>query len=215
MPFVQAKCPNCGGFLAVDNTKDAAVCQFCSTPFIIEKAINNYNISINNNISVNQANIKIEGAPTVDNLIKRAMSFEKQGNIYTALEYYEKVLDLDINNMHANKGIKRITKGAFFSEPAQYGLSYGTLSLVKDYILFVKKNGKQINIPLKNCLEAKSSIASFYRNINIVAKKEIANTNLSTNETFIFNIMSKRKNAAKDWVQIINNAIKGIYPSQI
>lgn len=51
MPFVQAKCPNCGGMLAVDSSKDAAICQFCNTPFVVEKAINNYNITNNNYFS--------------------------------------------------------------------------------------------------------------------------------------------------------------------
>ena len=50
MPFVQAKCTNCGGVLAVDDSLDAAVCPFCNTPYIVEQAINNYNIT--NNISV-------------------------------------------------------------------------------------------------------------------------------------------------------------------
>lgn len=50
MPFVQAKCPNCGGVLAVDNSNEAAVCQFCNTPFIVERAINNYNITNNVNV---------------------------------------------------------------------------------------------------------------------------------------------------------------------
>lgn len=43
MPFVQAKCPECGGMLAVDADKKAAVCQFCGEPFIVQEAINNYN----------------------------------------------------------------------------------------------------------------------------------------------------------------------------
>ena len=43
MPFVQAKCPECGGVLAVDADKKAAVCQFCGEPFIVQEAINNYN----------------------------------------------------------------------------------------------------------------------------------------------------------------------------
>ena len=50
MAFLQGKCPNCGGFLAVDNTKDAAVCPFCDTPFISEKAIHYYNITNNVNV---------------------------------------------------------------------------------------------------------------------------------------------------------------------
>ncbi len=45
MPFVKVQCPNCGSALEVDNSKDSAICSFCGTPFIVEKAINNYNIN--------------------------------------------------------------------------------------------------------------------------------------------------------------------------
>lgn len=55
MPFVQAKCTNCGGILEVDNTKDAAICKFCGTPFVVEKAINNYTST--NYIAANNVNI--------------------------------------------------------------------------------------------------------------------------------------------------------------
>lgn len=51
MPFVQAKCINCGGILAVDNCLEAAICPFCNTPYVVEKAINNYNITNNINVS--------------------------------------------------------------------------------------------------------------------------------------------------------------------
>ena len=47
MPLVNAKCTNCGANLTVDETKDAAVCQYCGSAFIVEKAINNYNTTIN------------------------------------------------------------------------------------------------------------------------------------------------------------------------
>ena len=40
--FVPAICPNCGGTLEIDDKQEAAVCKYCSTPFIAEKAINNY-----------------------------------------------------------------------------------------------------------------------------------------------------------------------------
>lgn len=51
MPFVQAKCPECGGMLAVDADKKAAVCQFCGEAFIVQEAVNNYNTynTTNNN----------------------------------------------------------------------------------------------------------------------------------------------------------------------
>ena len=47
MPVVEAKCTNCGAALSVDDSKEAMVCQFCGEAFIVEKAINNYNITNN------------------------------------------------------------------------------------------------------------------------------------------------------------------------
>lgn len=43
MPWLPGKCPNCGGMLKVDSTKDAAVCEYCGSPFVTEKAIINFN----------------------------------------------------------------------------------------------------------------------------------------------------------------------------
>ena len=55
MPFIQAKCPECGGMLAVDDRKKAANCQFCGEAFIVQEAVNNYitNTITNNNTTHN------------------------------------------------------------------------------------------------------------------------------------------------------------------
>ena len=42
--LVPAVCTQCGAALEVDPTQEAAVCKYCSTPFIVDKAIRNYNI---------------------------------------------------------------------------------------------------------------------------------------------------------------------------
>lgn len=55
MPLVNAKCTNCGSPLKIDNDKDAAICEYCGSPFIVERAINNYNIS--NQVYANTVNI--------------------------------------------------------------------------------------------------------------------------------------------------------------
>ncbi len=55
MPLVAAQCTNCGAALQVDNSKDAAVCQYCGSAFIVEKAIHNY--EINNTYKIENANI--------------------------------------------------------------------------------------------------------------------------------------------------------------
>ena len=57
MPIVQAKCTNCGANLEVDNAKEAAVCQYCDSAFIVEKAINNYTNYITNEYHAQVINV--------------------------------------------------------------------------------------------------------------------------------------------------------------
>ena len=60
MSFIQAKCINCGAILEVDKTKEAAICPYCRTPYIVEKAINNYSShSLNNYGSINAGVVNI------------------------------------------------------------------------------------------------------------------------------------------------------------
>lgn len=40
MSIIEGKCPNCGAPLKVDTNNDAAICEFCNTPYVTEKAIN-------------------------------------------------------------------------------------------------------------------------------------------------------------------------------
>ena len=50
MPLVKAQCTSCGGNLDVDNGKDAAICPYCNSPYIVEKAIQQFNINNTNYI---------------------------------------------------------------------------------------------------------------------------------------------------------------------
>ena len=63
MKLVEGKCPNCGAILKVDPSKDAAFCEYCGTPYVVEKAIKNYHIGDVNttiNIDNHQENEKAE-----------------------------------------------------------------------------------------------------------------------------------------------------------
>jgi len=71
MPFVEAKCTNCGAVLPVDNSRDAWVCGYCNTPFIVEKAIQQF--SITNNISASVVNVI--GGDTADVMFNRALEW--------------------------------------------------------------------------------------------------------------------------------------------
>lgn len=92
MPLVQAKCTNCGANLEVDNAKDAAVCQYCNSAFIVEKAINNYTTYITNNNNFAGANINILGIDA-ENYIKLASNALKVGNGQEAYNYAKKALE--------------------------------------------------------------------------------------------------------------------------
>lgn len=59
--LVQAKCTNCGGELTVDTAQECAVCKFCGTPFIVSKAVQNYNVT-HNNYTTNVVNDQRKGA---------------------------------------------------------------------------------------------------------------------------------------------------------
>ena len=55
--FVPAICTCCGATLQVDPSNDAAICKYCNTPFIVEKAINMYSIDNSTKNSIDNANI--------------------------------------------------------------------------------------------------------------------------------------------------------------
>ena len=101
--LVPAKCTNCNASLDVDPNKDAAICPYCNSAFIVSKAINN--ISINNNVSIDKATISLEGGSVTiknqvdaDNLIIRANEFIKQSEYEKTVEYLNKALDQEPDN---------------------------------------------------------------------------------------------------------------------
>lgn len=106
MPFVPAKCTQCGANITVDDSKEAAICEFCGTAFVTEKAINNYHIT--NNVNISNATINVAGA-NVDNLLLRAEQYEEQGDFEKAKEYCNRVLDIDATNQIAQSKLKRLS----------------------------------------------------------------------------------------------------------
>lgn len=106
MPLVAAQCTNCGAALQVDNAKEAAVCQYCGSAFIVEKAIHNY--EINNTYQIENANI----------IVNDETSFAKR--MEAAEEYLYKLQEYDA----AYKIFCEIESLA----PTNYKLWYGKIS---------------------------------------------------------------------------------------
>ena len=65
MTLQNGKCPNCGANVSVDVFKDAAICEYCGSAFVVEKAIHNYNIK---NAQFNNATINIERSKLKDEI---------------------------------------------------------------------------------------------------------------------------------------------------
>ncbi len=75
--LVPAICPNCGATLKIDDTKEAAVCTYCQTPFISEKSIQNFNIQ--NTINIQNATI-INQEESEDTILRRGITQLKIGH---------------------------------------------------------------------------------------------------------------------------------------
>lgn len=98
MGLVAAKCTQCGANIKVDDTKDAGICEFCGTPFVTEKVINNYNTYVTNNFA--GANINVTGA-NIDNLLKMAENAIEATNGAEALNYVNKALEIEPESSRA------------------------------------------------------------------------------------------------------------------
>ena len=90
MALVAAKCTQCGSNLKVEDGQDAAICPFCHTPFITEKAINNYNTTNVTNIDHLHADVvNVNDENSLENHLKSGDTFIELGNYYSANEAFK------------------------------------------------------------------------------------------------------------------------------
>ncbi len=89
MPLISAKCTQCGAPLEVDSAKDAAICPFCNTPFIVEKAINYYNTTNVTNIEAGV--VQVQSGETQDTLAQSGETFIKFNDYDSAKAMFEKL----------------------------------------------------------------------------------------------------------------------------
>lgn len=87
MPLVKAICTNCGGTLEVDKDKDAAICPFCNTAYIVEKAIQQFQISNTNYIE----NATFINGETEERLLERGLTQIEMDELEAAEETFQQM----------------------------------------------------------------------------------------------------------------------------
>jgi len=93
MPLVPAICTQCGAAIEVDNSQEAAVCKYCGTPFIVEKAIHQYTTNVTNHNNFAGANVQINMNSELEQLIAAAEGFEKLEELFQASKKYTEVTE--------------------------------------------------------------------------------------------------------------------------
>lgn len=198
--LIPAKCTSCGATLEVDASQHTAICPYCNSSYIVEQAINNYNINVNGNLNVENATINVNGID-IDNLLLRARDFELDGEYEKALDYYNQVLDADIGKQEARDGIDRVKNAindyVYFETPANRSFTAGKLQLKKERLFFIDRKGKETVYELRWLKKLQILSGGFAFSYGEIPSK--------------INFICKGKGS--EWVENINNAMNGVYPA--
>ncbi|MCF0145850.1 MAG: zinc ribbon domain-containing protein [Eubacterium sp.] len=200
--LVAAKCTSCGSSLEVDREQKAAVCPYCGSAYIVDEAIQNYNINVRGNVTVNGATININGV-NIENLLERAEQYAFEGNFELAEDYFNQVLDSEISNLKAQKGIARINDIINSYSYKTEVTSIGKLELKKERLILNNGADPQL-FELKRVFELNITKKSFFSSDKVLQ--------------FLYNGIPQRRYTldVKDvngWYMAIEDAKMGKYPA--
>lgn len=131
MPFVNAKCTNCGGALQVDSSKKAAVCPFCNQAYVVEDAINNYITHIHANV------VNITDDRSANARIKAAEAFLKLKEWDKANQAFKEVCELTPQNYQGWWG--RIQAMTHDFSPFQCAVDVSSIYACEQWVEDLKK----------------------------------------------------------------------------
>lgn len=83
MPFVSAKCPNCGASIQMDSQQESGFCLYCGSKIQFKEAV---------------AKIRIDKAANLANYRELAMSAYRGNDDENALKYIEKALEINAHD---------------------------------------------------------------------------------------------------------------------
>lgn len=97
MKIVALKCPNCNADIELDQDREFGFCNYCGTKIMIGDAVQKVSGTVN-----------ISHISEINNILRRAKDYEKRGLLDEAEKYYDRVLDIDMDNQEAQDGLERV-----------------------------------------------------------------------------------------------------------
>lgn len=113
--LVPAKCTECGGNININPEERLSICEYCGRPFVVQEAIQNFNTTYNittnisNEIKADVINV-YDSTSNAENLLIRAKEFLDTIQFDRAVEYCDRVLDIDPHNEEARAIIDDVEK---------------------------------------------------------------------------------------------------------
>lgn len=138
------------------------------------------------------------GGYDVDNLIERARRYEESCDFKSALEYYNKVLDIDVNNTAANTGIKRLQ---YYEKKFAYYLTASDkdkLILKDNYVIYRKGNGEVKKYEVSTLKDIDATMSTIFFE--------------APGKFFTESFYCGKRKEAKKWEKLLKDAAAGIYP---
>lgn len=103
MALIAAICPNCGGNINADDTKEAGVCESCGTPFVTEKVI--HQSVTNNNFAGATVNMTMtlaaDDQKRFENAMQMAMDAYNAGNEEECKSFCNQALSVNPKSANA------------------------------------------------------------------------------------------------------------------
>jgi tetratricopeptide (TPR) repeat protein len=125
MKLIKAKCPSCSSDLEIADNKEYYTCTYCKS------------VILNEDFKKDKDNL--------ENLLDIALMANNTGNFQEAIEYCNRVLEVDINNV----------KALFFKSGAIFGLSYGDITKMREALAYAKKAYLLADEPDKKIIKEK------------------------------------------------------------
>lgn len=152
MALIPGICTQCGATLTADDTKDCMICPYCNTPFIVEKAINNFH----NTYNISNSTVNIYSKEN-DDFVIRAGVLEKYNGSETKVTIPTTVSFIGhhsfkdcygLTEVIVPEGVTAINNGAFYNCKSLEKISLpDTLTTIEGYAFEDCKNLREVSLP--------------------------------------------------------------------